>query len=605
MTKKRAVAGRRSRPLSGTRRSIIAVTGLVVLVGCADAAGPDVESGPRFSEQRQEGSVGSSGDLPGTDIVPRFDLSLSATGSFTPDASITIIATATARYATADMELSIFLPEVEAAKATSWDRRFRLPVGSIPKAGSRRLALVVGQTLSESAVLTVPAAGIYRVVATAKQLAPGQVSDNGRLIADVARRDLWLFVNSTGGRTVSAFDADLVPAGNKVEPGPFRPKRPPADSAPSPRPTRVPGRTTGSAATDSGCPASNICAQVVYSVVKSEIKPVPLPEVYVVWRDELEPQTGYTETVYGDSQGRVRFSCPPGDTYEGTWSVRLTSADVALDPVVSSTGGGLNDSDCGSTKSIQSAPGNSVVYDNFVTAIPLIESLLGRSRPKVTVELVRSGSCRYTLNDDRIRVPSDCYFGDGPRFSHAHEYAHALHHRALGGLATVSKACAKHDFEKSVDLQCAFNEGFADWVGLASVGSGVYALEDSVEANFWLEENGGDGSIQEGAVAAVLWDIADGTNETHDALDAPGSYIAGVIATCDVKQGSAWIDRDGIDHLVYCFENDVDSAITGNANYFPTRSVDPTDEREFSNEPSGWSKAKIRNIWRRNLYDDP
>lgn len=130
-------------------------------------------------------------------------------------------------------------------------------------------------------------------------------------------------------------------------------------------------------------------------------------------------------------------------------------------------------------------------------------------------------------------------------------------------------------------------------------------MEDSVEANFWLEENGGDGAIQEGAVAAVFWDITDASNESHDALDAPGSYVASVVKSCEVRESGSWIDRNGIDHLVYCFENVVDSAITSNATYFPTRSTDPADQRETASEPSGWSKTRIRNIWLRNLYDVP
>lgn len=110
-------------------------------------------------------------------------------------------------------------------------------------------------------------------------------------------------------------------------------------------------------------------------------------------------------------------------------------------------------------------------------------------------------------------------------------------------------------------------------------------------------------NIIEGAVAAFFFDITDGANESHDHVCYPGSYVANIIETCSVLDGG-WQRADGMDHLIYCFEQEVDPTVTGSGTYFPTRSVDPTDQEEWATEPSGWSQADVRTLWTCNLYGE-
>ena len=60
---------------------------------------------------------------------------------------------------------------------------------------------------------------------------------------------------------------------------------------------------------------------------------------------------------------------------------------------------------------------------------------------------------------------------------------------------------------------------------------------------------------------------------------------------------------DGIDHLVFCFEQQVDSALAISPHtYFPTRLVDSYSQTNSAGTPSGWSQSLVRAIWLRDLY---
>ena len=118
-----------------------------------------------------------------------------------------------------------------------------------------------------------------------------------------------------------------------------------------------------------------------------------------------------------------------------------------------------------------------------------------------------------------------------------------------------------------------------------------------LESNIFL---GGDGSIDEGQVAAFLYDLTDeNISEPHDNLIIDGADLAEVMGPCKVRQGS-WRRPDGIDHLIWCLENQVDSAITGGNDYFTERENHPTHENESDHS---WDEDDVRTSWLKNLYD--
>jgi hypothetical protein len=260
---------------------------------------------------------------------------------------------------------------------------------------------------------------------------------------------------------------------------------------------------------------------------------------------------------------------------------------------------------------------------------PETASLLGVVRPSITVRLdPNAGNSSYSPSADEITIRStgdaDHVWGPLGIFVAAHEYGHAVHERALGGNVAGGQCPSPHYIDGAHNLQCAYSEGFANFHAVATrradlrnEGESDWAIEQNFNYPGWVYEHGSpvspstDGSIIEGAVAAFLYDLVDApdwpdspfntADGDDDSVTFPGSYLADIIRTCNVLY-SSWTRADGIDHLIYCLEQQVDPAVTGSQMYFPTRSSDPFNQTEAAAEPPGWSVAVIRALWTRNLY---
>lgn len=72
----------------------------------------------------------------------------------------------------------------------------------------------------------------------------------------------------------------------------------------------------------------------------------------------------------------------------------------------------------------------------------------------------------------------------------------------------------------------------------------------------------GPGETTEGSVAALMWDLTDPANESHDTLALTGSYVAGVIAQCRENYFGISLRLDGIDTFIYCAEGTIDATAT-------------------------------------------
>jgi len=114
-----------------------------------------------------------------------------------------------------------------------------------------------------------------------------------------------------------------------------------------------------------------------------------------------------------------------------------------------------------------------------------------------------------------------------------------------------------------------------------------------------------DGSIIEGAVAAFLFDLADAYSivEPWDTLAFPGTYIADIVVSCKVN---GLYRADGVDHLIFCFEQEVDSSLAISPHtYFPTRVANTYGQWNSAGTPPGWSQSAVRATWIRDLYGPP
>lgn len=108
-----------------------------------------------------------------------------------------------------------------------------------------------------------------------------------------------------------------------------------------------------------------------------------------------------------------------------------------------------------------------------------------------------------------------------------------------------------------------------------------------------------DRGIIAGAVAAFLFDLTDPANVPHDAVSYPGSYIRDIVKTCYGKFDGIWKRAYSVEHLIYCFGQNVDGNVA--STYFPYV-AHPAEQIESASEPGGWSASAIRSLWLQNLF---
>ena len=191
-----------------------------------------------------------------------------------------------------------------------------------------------------------------------------------------------------------------------------------------------------------------------------------------------------------------------------------------------------------------------------------------------------SSGTYYWLSQDAISLAYD-YAKD--QWVAAHEYGHAYHHRALGGIHySVPGNCSRHDIEEASSWECAYAEGFADYAG--DVGTG----------------NPHDHGEIEGNVAALFHDLIDSTNESGDKTSYSAYYVGRVFESCraDGKQS-----RDVTD-FVWCLENRVNEDVHESA--FPDGPPAPGSVSESASEPDDWDADDIRSTWHKNVgWEEP
>ena len=204
----------------------------------------------------------------------------------------------------------------------------------------------------------------------------------------------------------------------------------------------------------------------------------------------------------------------------------------------------------------------------------------------------------YSTSDDHIQIDTLSTWGPYGIFAPAHEYGHALHHTALGGLKDNSGTCATHMVDGYYNYGCAYKEGFADYHAAVVRGSAGEFFTWTRDGIYHAGQNGATNEI---GVSSFLYDLTDPAgDEVFDAAQYPTSYVADIYRTCNTHDyfASAWMRAHGIDHMVYCFERTVDPAATA---YFRGSSYD--GQAEAAIEPASWSQTAIRNIWLRNMFN--
>ena len=587
------------------KRSIMAVIALMISTACNDVEGPDL---PRQQGPAEQFLLAKNRVVTSTaDMAARswFDIEIDVDGFLKPESAIELTVRYTANFATADADLSVTLPEVEYAKLSAWDHAYKTPVGlRVPAKVNTSLGFSAGQETQQTTVFSVNASGIYRILATAEseKIRPDDVEQR---VQPTSHETVWILVTESGGRVLDEFDPALVPDGLYPQPGPFR-----EIATGDPKPS---GDALGAnRAHDSGsCPSNKVCIKFVYyDNDLSESK--ELRGLFHEWEivGDIEGFEGESGSGRTDSQGRIQVACPDF-SLEGSGTVSFDDAKARIIPRTDhdfSWGHG----DCGDEFEVTLPSREGRTWVNAWHTIRNSEQrFVSRRKMRIQVNPPGETACGYLPEPDVIRVIQNdfrrCIWGSYGLFVLPHEFGHALHEKALGGVAAIDTSCAIHWPYTEEKLGCAYNEGWADYFAYEArptvFGSSIpwhsdYTAEKFENNHYY--ESGRDGARYSGIIMAFFWDLSDGTSESHDSLELDQADVTDVMSRCKVREGSALISPSGIDHLIWCLEAQVDADVTGGDDYFTTRSPDPTDQNQSDH---AWDEDDVRTLWLKNLYN--
>lgn len=275
------------------------------------------------------------------------------------------------------------------------------------------------------------------------------------------------------------------------------------------------------------------------------------------------------------------------------------------------------------------------VWSTMARVAERARTRFGRQRPQdLRVDIGGGNAAYYNVEGDRVHIPASMVWGQLGTFIAGHEYGHAFHHKALGGLPVPSICPSSRPLTGAYNLGCAYAEGFGNFFSSLLLDDVIFAplYEESfekvhLEANYttyliplgyWCNNQVGhtpcppaqltsDGARNESAVAGFFYDLLDDENTLNEppGLDDdftayPYSWLGDVIATCEVLESSGWRRANGVDDLIYCLGKTLGGYHA--AGYFPSRLVAPLDWRATATDPPNYSAKNVRHLWQSVLF---
>lgn len=613
---------------------------LALLAACTDDT-------PVLPDPGDPPDLRASGGPPSTIASrPRFQLDLQANGAMRPGVPIQLVVTATGLVNTPAADIEIVLPEVAGAEASSWTDYRPIEGRPIPAAASRRVSLGAGGSTVVQQTVTFPVPGYYTVLASARARDNDSIPDvvDGEVLQDETHRVLYLLVDEQGGRPTTAMNPRALPAtaAGRLGPRMDRPGvvAPPANLPRPPRPRggESPGASTVQmrrASVSAQSSAATLRLAVRYQEFSSKAyRPVGGAEYYLNLYNSAMSYVG-SRSGYLAADGSTTVGCDEAyyaELYTYAYNDNATVGDAGSyrygQEIAYATV--YPGSDCArGTVYVDAQAVPAHIFAGVNLTAQGAQRHFGRTRARMPAVLTTDGTVTYSTycpdtsfsgcnqfgtEGDFLRIQTDParnqVWGQYGLFVTAHEYGHAYHEKALGGFIRYYRGCGAHSLTtlNAGGMRCSLPEGFANYLAVVARPDETgydYSWETNYYHNTYLA--GQDGSRSEGAIAAFFYDLTDTnrwastTSETFDVVAYAGSVVADVITGCQVYQSGSWIYNNGIDHLVYCFERQVDPVVTGNAKYFPTRSPDPTAQSVGS---TATSPTEVRKLWRRNLYNE-
>ncbi|MCE2399192.1 MAG: hypothetical protein J4F34_09245 [Gemmatimonadetes bacterium] len=550
----------------------------------------------------------------------RLRLTISTTSSLRSNAAVELTIKGVAREAIDGGEVVLALPT-----RAIMDHALDTGVPEVPaKARWDLPAIVKGGTWSETYTVPGEAAGYYNVMVNAYTHGP----DGGPWLFDDVSRSAWMFVDETDGQLTRYFEDSLFPDSIHPVPGPRR---------------RIGGRSaTGGSRPDSTKtswhPDSVFVGVQYYNSWRDGFKHAVAMELYAYeYREDRRVRRNPQSTIVPED-GIVAFGCPPEGWYlEGKGNLPETRYVVGRSWVIPYWWAGR--SDCGRLKIVDVEPDWYVPWRHLNIGGERISKHFWHYRENPvdwSVNFDKSYTSRYNPITDKITLRASFTREDQALYVASHEYGHALHHKALGGLWWTGDrswdfwdwGCFSHQLDDDISVRCALLEGFAQYAGV--IGSDGYRREcfehfgdptkpvrDSIPG--WRlcrkEAPHGQKPKIEGHVAALFLDLTDADNERGDWTTYSGVYIAMVFKTCKVKNrywvgwtlltGNIyiykWWKRINVSNIVWCLERQVDIPVHEEVFPYIKTPRDVTTRGAERYEPEDWNLADIRVTWQNNL----
>ena len=331
------------------------------------------------------------------------------------------------------------------------------------------------------------------------------------------------------------------------------------------------------------------------------------------------PVYRYLESVTVPEDGIVAFECPEKYKEWISGFVQAPKTDYVQGWGKSIAFWNLNNSHCGQLTEVEVEARGYLPWRLLNLSADAISKHFGWVRNRVDWGVGRGDSAFYVPANDSIHLGWELADEDYFHWYAAHEYGHAYHHLALGGLWETEN-CYDHHVARPSSYTCALSEGFANYAGTVGSVSAEHPdgyLRDCFEhfGTPKAPEEPGWASCRdaphyrkaeiEGWVAALFVDLTDDTWEKGDWTEYPGFYVAEVFRTCEIKQEKRlrrdrWERRNDVSDIVWCLENYIEPAYHKSDSVFDGIDA-PEDFREDAVEPLDWNWSDIRVTWLKNL----
>ena len=562
-------------------------------------------------DQPMEAPVRAEPAPPQHAVIRPTRVELAVSGALVPGRPIQVTATVHPGDGVQATDVQIVAPEAAMAAAHGWRRDFRYDERVLPPLGEWSSAAAPGRSSRYRTTLQVPAPGFYRVGV--------RVDSRGSERPSRIVEEAWLLVDENGGRLTSAFDASLLPDSVQLIPGPFRTARP---------------RTTGGGSSGRRTVRANTEPIPGYGQYNGSIGYYDYDLGQMRWYKGLVTLT-YYESDYGDyyaiggtsyestSYGAFYYDCQLGYGEAMEIGADLVSGAIAVEP---GTRTSIMVNSCYQLPQdlILTTPSKSTeVFLNMRAAADSAWRVFGRMAPRTWVVVEGSnwlGSSHYDKFFDRIHILESNVWGPSGAGTAAHEYGHAFHHKALGGIPgklfkteqEYYSCFPGHHFTKVTNYDCAYMEGWAEFFAAATLRSDAGSRFYDVRDGIFPQMSGTHGVRVEGAVASLFYDLLDNDAEWFDAVSLPGSYIADAVSRCQMHDtNDGWMPGFGADVLMQCMQRDftgigsagVEYSTMGG--YFTQREHSDASHIRWSSgyyQPNGWNQVAINRLWKWDLF---